>query len=189
MRRSIVSWNTRCLLRHLACRKSLGQDTSRQSAGDASAEPLGRSSSFRPSHARSQENKRRREHQDGCALRVPLRRALRPSQDKGRCAIRDEPGTDSQRAIQKARQAAIAGVASGDRTARRDRIVDACKHGYYRHMPRDRGSRRSRPMRPTTGISAADGRSQHRQGGLYKFNMIDKSDSNWLIVRDHGANE
>ena len=37
MRRSMVFWDTRCLLTCFACRKSVGQATSRRSAGDASA--------------------------------------------------------------------------------------------------------------------------------------------------------
>ena len=37
MRRSMVFWDTRCLLTRFACRKSVGQATSRRSAGDASA--------------------------------------------------------------------------------------------------------------------------------------------------------
>ena len=37
MSRSMVFWGTRCLLTRLACRKSVGQATSRRSAGDASA--------------------------------------------------------------------------------------------------------------------------------------------------------
>ncbi len=37
MSRSTVFWDTRCLLTRFACRKSVGQATSRRSAGDASA--------------------------------------------------------------------------------------------------------------------------------------------------------
>ena len=37
MSRSMVFWDTRCLLTRFACRKSVGQATSRRSAGDASA--------------------------------------------------------------------------------------------------------------------------------------------------------
>ena len=37
MSRSMVFWDTRCLLTRFACRKSVGQRTSRRSAGDASA--------------------------------------------------------------------------------------------------------------------------------------------------------
>ncbi len=37
MRRSMVFWDTRCLLARFACRNSVGQATSRRSAGDASA--------------------------------------------------------------------------------------------------------------------------------------------------------
>ena len=37
MRRSMVFWDTRCLLTRFACRKNLGQATSRRSAGEASA--------------------------------------------------------------------------------------------------------------------------------------------------------
>ena len=38
MSRSLVFWDTRCSLTRFACRKSVGQATSRRSAGDASAE-------------------------------------------------------------------------------------------------------------------------------------------------------
>jgi len=37
MSRSMVFWDTRCLLTRFACRKSVGRATSRRSAGDASA--------------------------------------------------------------------------------------------------------------------------------------------------------
>ena len=37
MSRSMVFWDTRCLLTRFACRKNVGQATSRRSAGDASA--------------------------------------------------------------------------------------------------------------------------------------------------------
>ena len=37
MSRSTVFWDTRCVLTRFACRKSVGQATSRRSAGDASA--------------------------------------------------------------------------------------------------------------------------------------------------------
>ncbi len=37
MSRSMVFWDTRFLLMRLACRKNVGQATSRRSAGDASA--------------------------------------------------------------------------------------------------------------------------------------------------------
>ena len=48
MRRSMVFWNTRCLLARFAGRKSVGQATSRRSAGDASASTFSiRSSAFR----------------------------------------------------------------------------------------------------------------------------------------------
>ena len=37
MRRAIVFWDARCLLMRFACRKNVGQATSRRRAGDASA--------------------------------------------------------------------------------------------------------------------------------------------------------
>ena len=37
MSRSMVFWDTRCLLTRFACRKNVRQATSRRSAGDASA--------------------------------------------------------------------------------------------------------------------------------------------------------
>jgi len=37
MRRSMVFWDTRCSLTRFACRKSVGQATSRRSAGDVRA--------------------------------------------------------------------------------------------------------------------------------------------------------
>jgi len=42
MSRSTVFWDTRCLLTRFACRKSVGQATSRRSAGDASASTFDR---------------------------------------------------------------------------------------------------------------------------------------------------
>ena len=67
MSRSTVSWDTRCLLTRFACRKNMGHATSRRSAGTPARALLDRSSSFRLSHATSEEIGRRRERE--CVVR------------------------------------------------------------------------------------------------------------------------
>ena len=83
MSRSMVFWDTRCLLTRFACRKSVGQRTSRLSAGDASKNlPVGHRLS-RPALATRQRNGRTGEflavYRRGQARRVDRPRILMPS--------------------------------------------------------------------------------------------------------------
>src|SRR5208337_1184969 len=61
MSRSMVFWDTRCLLTRLACRKSVGQATSRRGAVDASARTFRSAIVFPPPLRESQRIGRRRE--------------------------------------------------------------------------------------------------------------------------------